>query len=154
MEVVLSGSKETGSERSCFQSTSTGSRRQRGSNKATILILLQLLHRIVSWKAICFPSTAATLSFSAGTVRFSALTSSAVVHGAADPRAHRSKSSHCEVGDVSGLKRQNIRVKIQKFESLTFNRSQLYAQVITRLLHCDSLKGVRCSHVQQYHSLL
>lgn len=32
------------------------------------------------------------------------LTSSAVVHGTADPRTHRSKSSHCEVGHVSGLK--------------------------------------------------
>lgn len=49
-------------------------------------------------------------------VWFSALTSSAVVHGAADPRAHRSKSSHREVGDVSGLKRQNARVKTQKSE--------------------------------------
>lgn len=35
---------------------------------------------------------------------FPALTSSAVVHGAADARAHRCESSHCEVGHVSGLK--------------------------------------------------
>lgn len=31
------------------------------------------------------------------------LTSSAGVHGAADPGAHRGKTAHCEVGHISGL---------------------------------------------------
>lgn len=37
---------------------------------------------------------------------FSTLTSSAVVHGATDPWAHWSKTSHCKVGHISGLKGQ------------------------------------------------
>lgn len=42
-----------------------------------------------------------------GSTLFSTLTSSAMVHGTADARAHWSKSSHREVGHVSGLKEAN-----------------------------------------------
>lgn len=34
-----------------------------------------------------------------------ALTSSAGVHGTADPRAHGGKAAHCEVGHISGLRK-------------------------------------------------
>lgn len=45
---------------------------------------------------------AATATWAA---KATALTSSAGVHGAADPGAHRSKATHGEIGHISGLEK-------------------------------------------------